>query len=83
MVDRILVVPPGQIERHGHDAMYPVMLAVDHDFHVAVGMGFGGRDDPQMVAVATEVGNLGFDGHFGGFDHCKIGFAIAFKSFLY
>ena len=27
----------------------------------------------------TEVGNLGFGGNFGGFDHCKISFAIAFK----
>ena len=24
VVDRVLVVPPGQIERHGHDAMYQV-----------------------------------------------------------
>jgi hypothetical protein len=32
-----------------------------------------------VVAVATEVGNLGFGGNFGGFDHCKISFAIAFK----
>jgi hypothetical protein len=29
-----------------------------------------------VVAVATEGGNLGFGGNFGGFDHCKIGFGI-------
>jgi hypothetical protein len=56
-----------------------VILAVDMDWHVAAGTGFGGRDDSQVVAVATEVGNLGFGGNFGGFDHCKISFAIAFK----
>ena len=73
MVDRVLVVPPGQIERHGHDAMYITFLAVDHDTHVAVGQGVGSRDDPIAVAVATEGGNLGFGGSFGGFDHCCFG----------
>ena len=82
VVDRILVVPSGQIERHGHDAMEFVHLTVDHDSHIAVGMGFGGRDDSQVVPVATEVGNLGFGGSFGRFDHCKIGFAISFKLYI-
>jgi hypothetical protein len=59
-----------------------VCLAVDDDLHVAAGMGFGGRYDSQVVAVATERGNLGFGGSFGGFDHCEIGFATAFKSSL-
>jgi hypothetical protein len=31
----------------------------------------GGRDDSVAVAVATEAGNLGFGGNFGGFNHCK------------
>jgi hypothetical protein len=37
-----------------------VVLTVDADRHVAVGTGFGGRDDPAAVPVATEGGNLGF-----------------------
>ena len=62
-------------------------FAVDLDTHVAIALGFGGRDDSQMVAVASEVGNLGFGGQFGGFDHCCFGFndlllsAILTKSF--
>ena len=50
----VLVVPPGQIERHRHDAMESVCLAVDHDLYVAAGLGFGGRDEPAAGAVATE-----------------------------
>ena len=50
----VLVVPPGQIERHRHDAMDKVFLAVDHDFYVAAGTGLGDRDHPAAGAVATE-----------------------------
>ena len=73
VVDRILVVPPGQIERHGHDAMHLAELAVDVNTHVTAGLGFGGRDDSVAVPVATEIGNLGFGGSFGRFDHCCFG----------
>ena len=48
-------------------------FAVDLDNNVAAAFGAGGRDDPSAVPVATEIGNLGFGGTFGRFDHCKIG----------
>jgi hypothetical protein len=53
--------------------MHIVKLAVDPDTHVAAAVGFWGRDDPAAVPVATERGNLGFGGNFGGFDHCCFG----------
>jgi hypothetical protein len=58
-----------------------VFFAVDLDIHVAVGVGFGSRDDSVAVLVATEVGNLGFGGQFGGFDHfCFVFVTVSLNS---